>query len=154
MERTLVLIKPDAVERGLVGTVTGYFEKKGLTLTGNKMMQLDDALLKEHYAHLADKPFFPGIAAFMKSTPVVVQCWAGKDAVEVVRKLCGVTNAREAAPGTVRGDLAMSIQSNLIHASDCLETAEVEVPRFFKKDELFSYDKKNYEYIYAPDEMQ
>lgn len=152
MEKTLLLIKPDAVQRGMVGKVMTYFENKGLKLVGNKMMHLDDKLLKEHYAHLADKPFFPGIAAFMSSCPVVAQCWEGAEAVKVVRTLCGVTNAREAAPGTVRGDLGMSIQSNLVHASDSLETAAVEVPRFFKDDELFNYDKKNYEYIYAPDE--
>ena len=128
MERTLVLIKPDAVQRGLVGKVMSYFESKGLTLAGNKMMHLDDDMLNEHYAHLVDKPFFKGIADFMKTTPVIVQCWEGKEVVEVVRKLCGV------------------------HASDSLETAQVEVPRFFKEEELFSYDKKNYEYIYAPDE--
>ena len=152
MERTLIIIKPDALQRGLVGKVMTYFENKGLTLAGNKMMQLDDDLLNEHYSHLVDKPFFKGIADFMKSAPVVVQCWEGKDVVDVVRKLCGVTNAREAEPGTIRGDLAMSVQSNMVHASDSLETASVEVPRFFKEEELFSYDKKNYEYIYAPDE--
>ena len=152
MERTLVLIKPDALQRGIVGEVMSYFEKKGLTLVGNKMIQLDDTILNEHYAHLVDKPFFKGIADFMKSAPVVVQCWEGHECVEVVRKLCGVTNAREANPGTIRGDLAMSVQSNLVHASDSIETANTEVPRFFKEEELFSYDKKNYEYIYAPDE--
>ena len=154
MERTLVLIKPDAFQRGLVGEITKYFEKKGLTLVGNKMMQLNDKILKEHYAHLVDKPFYKGIADFMKSTPVLVQCWKGCEAVKVARKLCGATNAREADPGTIRGDLGMSIQSNLVHASDSLETAKVEVPRFFKEDELFVYDKKNYEYIYAPDEQK
>lgn len=154
MERTLLLIKPDALQRGLVGKVMSYFENKGLKLAGNKMIQLDDTLLKEHYAHLADKPFFPGIAAFMSSTPVVAQCWEGVEAVEVVRKMCGVTNARLAEPGTVRGDLGMSIQSNLVHASDSLETAAAEVPRFFKPEELFSYNKANYDYIYAPDEKK
>ena len=154
MERTLLLIKPDAIQRGLVGKVISYFENKGLTLIGNKMMQLDDALLAEHYAHLVDKPFYKGIADFMKTTPIIAQCWEGADAVEVIRKLCGVTNARDAAPGTVRGDLAMSVQSNLVHSSDGKETAAVEVPRFFADDELFKYDKKNYEYIYAPDERQ
>ena len=152
MERTLVIIKPDALQRGLVGEVMGYFEKKGLTLVGSKMLQLDDELLKEHYAHLVDKPFYKGIADFMKSAPVVVQCWEGNECVEVVRKLCGVTNARLAEPGTIRGDLAMSVQSNMVHASDSLETASEEIPRFFKDEELFKYDKQNYEYIYAPDE--
>lgn len=152
MERTLVLIKPDALQRNLVGEVTRRIEQKGLKLLGMKMIQLDDKILDEHYAHLVDKPFYPGIASFMKTTPVVAQVWEGCEAVEVLRKLCGVTNAREAAPGTIRGDLAVSVQSNLIHASDSIKTADVEVPRFFKEDELFNYDKKNHEYIYAPDE--
>jgi nucleoside-diphosphate kinase len=154
IERTLILIKPDAVQRGLVGKVMSYFENKGLKLVGNKMMQLDDKILKEHYAHLASKPFFPGIAKFMSSCPVVAQCWEGNNAVTVVRTLCGITNAREAAPGTVRGDLGMSIMCNLVHASDSMETALVEVPRFFKKGELFDYEKKNYEYLYASDEVK
>lgn len=154
MERTLLLIKPDAIQRGLVGKVISYLENKGLTLVGNKMMQMDDKLLKEHYAHLADKPFFAGIKNFMKSTPIIVQCWEGKEAVKIIRNICGVTNSREAAPGTIRGDLGMSIQSNLVHSSDSLETALKEVPRFFKKDELFNYDKKNYDYIYAADERK
>jgi len=154
MERTLVLIKPDAVQRNLVGEVTRRIEQKGLKLIGMKMMQLDDTILNEHYTHLVDKPFFAGIASFMKSTPVVAQCWEGCEAVEVLRKLCGVTNAREAAPGTIRGDLAMSVQSNLIHASDSLETAKMEVPRFFEASELHSYDKKEHEYIYADDEKR
>ena len=152
MERTLILIKPDAVQRGLIGKVMSYFEDKGLKLVGSKMIQLDDKLLKEHYSHLADKPFFPGIAKFMSSCPVIAQCWEGKEAIKVVRNLCGVTNSRDAAPGTVRGDLGMSIMCNLVHASDSLETALVEVPRFFKKGELFEYEKKNYSYLYAPDE--
>lgn len=152
MERTLLLIKPDAIQRGIVGKVITYFENKGLTLVGNKMMQLDDELLAEHYAHLVDKPFFAGIANFMKSSPIIAQCWEGTEAVNIVRTICGVTNSREAAPGTVRGDLAMSIQSNLVHSSDGPESAAVEVPRFFKEEELFKYDKKNYEYIYAVDE--
>ena len=154
MERTLILIKPDALQRGLVGKVMTYFENKGLKLVGNKMMQLDDAILNEHYSHLVTKPFFKGIADFMKSAPVMAQCWEGNDAVKVVRNLCGITNARDAAPGTIRGDLAMSVMCNLVHASDSSETALVEVPRFFKSEELFNYDKKNYAVIYADDEKK
>ena len=154
MERTLILIKPDALQRGLIGKVMSYFENKGLKLVGNKMMQLDDKILKEHYAHLVTKPFFKGIADFMSSAPVVAQCWEGNSAVAVVRNLCGITNAREAAPGTIRGDLAMSVMCNLVHASDSIETAKVEVPRFFKNDELFDYTKKNFAVIYADDEIK
>jgi len=153
MERTLVLIKPDAVSRGLMGRLISRFEAKGLQIVGCKMMQLDDRLLAEHYSHLADKPFFPRIAAFMKTTPVVALCVQGLEAVEVVRQMCGVTNSRTAAPGTIRGDLGMSIQCNLVHASDEPATAEVEVKRFFQPEELFDYTPLNQGIIYADDEV-
>jgi len=153
MERTLILIKPDALQRGLVGEVTARFERKGLKLVGCKMMQLSEKLLMEHYAHIAAKPFFGGVKKFMMSTPVIAQCWEGVEVVETVRTLCGVTNARKADAGTVRGDLAMSLQSNIVHASDSLETALVEVPRFFKKDELMDWNMEKLSYMYADGEM-
>ena len=153
MERTLVLIKPDAISRGLMGRLISRFEDKGLQIVGCKMMRLDDRLLAEHYAHLADKPFFPRIAAFMKSTPVIALCVQGLEAVEVIRQMCGVTNSRAAAPGTIRGDLGMSIQCNLVHASDEPATAEVEVKRFFQPEELFDYTPLNQGIIYADDEV-
>ena len=152
MERTLILIKPDAISRGLAGAVLGRFEQKGLKLAGLKMIQLSDALLREHYSHLADKPFFPTIAEFMSRTPVLALCLEGKEAVEVCRALCGVTNSRKAAPGTIRGDLGMSMQCNLVHASDSPETAAAEVARFFKPEELFAYDPALISYLYASDE--
>ena len=152
MERTLVLIKPDAVQRGMIGLIAGRFEGKGLKVAGLKMMQLTDGILNEHYAHLSDKPFFPRIKSFMQETPVVALCLEGVDAVDVVRGLCGVTNARQAAPGTIRGDLGMSVQCNLVHASDSLETARDEVPRFFSGDELFTYAKAEDAVVYASDE--
>ncbi len=152
MERTLVLIKPDGLQRGLAGEVTRRFEQKGLKMVGCKMMQFSEALLKEHYAHIADKPFFPGVKAFMMSAPVVAQCWEGAEAVETVRTITGVTNARKADAGTIRGDLAMSLQSNVVHASDSLETASVEVPRFFKNDELFEWDMQKQNIMYADGE--
>ena len=152
MERTLVLIKPDAVQRGMIGLVTGRFESKGLKVAGLKLMQLTDGILDEHYGHLSDKPFFPRIKAFMRETPVVALCLEGVDAVDVVRGLCGVTNARQAAPGTIRGDFGMSVQCNLVHASDSLETARAEVPRFFSEDELFTYAKAEDAVVYASDE--
>ncbi|HEC20918.1 MAG TPA: nucleoside-diphosphate kinase [Candidatus Peregrinibacteria bacterium] len=153
MERTLVLIKPDAVQRGLVGEITQRFEKKGLKLVGMKMFTLEDALLKEHYGHLADKPFFPRITKFMKSSPVIAQCWEGLEAVSAVRILCGITLSREADAGSIRGDLAMSIQCNVVHASDSVETAQAEVARFFSKEDLFGYDKSEYMHIYSEDEI-
>ncbi len=152
MEQTFVLLKPDAMQRGLLGEVMARLERKGLKLVALKMMRLDDKLLDEHYAHLKDKPFFAGTKAFMKSAPVVASAWEGKDAVEVVRALCGVTNSRKALPGTIRGDLGQSVQSNLIHASDSIETAKTEVKRFFRKDELFQYGKVLEDTIYTPDE--
>lgn len=153
MERTLILIKPDALQRGLVGEVTTRLEKKGLKLVGNKMMNLSEELLLEHYAHIADKPFFPGVKDFMMSTPVIAQCWEGAEVVETVRLICGITNARKADAGTIRGDLSMSLQSNIVHASDSLETALVEVPRFFKEDELFEWDMTRAQHLYADGEM-
>src|SRR5574344_1767359 len=115
MEQTLVIIKPGALQRELAGEIISRFERKGLRLAGLKMMQLDDAILAQHYAHLADKPFFPNIANSMKASPVVVCCWSGVDAVQVVRNMTGVTNSRNAAPGTIRGDYGMSMQENIIH---------------------------------------
>lgn len=152
MEKTLVIIKPDAVQRGLIGEVTSRFEKKGLKLVGMKMIYLDDLTLKEHYSHIADKPFFPGIVKFMKSSPAIVQVWSGLDVVNTVRILCGITKAREADAGSIRGDLAMSIQCNVIHASDSIDTAKAEVARFFGEKEMFEYDKSEWAHVYAEDE--
>lgn len=153
-EKTLVLVKPDAIQRGLLGEIVTRFEKKGLKLVGVKMIALDEALLREHYAHLADKPFFPGLAKFMQSTPVVAMCWEGLEVVEAVRKITGITKAREAESGSIRGDLAMSVSCNVVHASDSVENAEKEVKRFFKDDEIFDYDKSEYMHIYAKDELE
>lgn len=152
MERTLVLLKPDAVQRGLLGEITTRFERKGLKVVGMKMMQLTDALLDEHYSHLSHLPFFGDIKKFMMLAPVVAVCLEGVDAIDTVRRVCGVTLAREADPGTIRGDLAMSIQANLIHASDSAETASKEVPRFFRDEELFTYDWLHLPYTYTPKE--
>lgn len=153
MERTLVLIKPDAVQRGLVGRIITRFEEKGLKLAAIKFMSLTDEILNEHYSHLLDKPFFGGTKRFMQSTPVVAICWEGLDSVDTVRRLCGITKAREAAPGTIRGDLAMSVQANLVHASDSIETARQEVARFFNDSELLSYNSALTGLVYSEDEV-
>src|SRR5690606_27702349 len=152
MERTLVLIKPDGIQRGLVGVVTRRLEAKGLKLIGMKMMQLKEALVLEHYAHIADKPSFAGVKNFMQSTPVIVQCWEGVEAVEAVRIIVGITKARSAEAGSIRGDLAMSVQSNVVHASDSPEAALQEVSRFFEEGELFTYDNSEYLHVYSEDE--
>ncbi|MEE2710789.1 MAG: nucleoside-diphosphate kinase [Gemmatimonadota bacterium] len=152
LERTLILIKPDAIQRGLMGEIVSRFEGKGLKLVGCKMMQLGDAILDGHYSHLTDKPFYPRLQEFMCSTPIVAMCWQGFEAIDAVRELCGVTNSRKAAPGTIRGDLGMSMQCNLVHASDSAETAVAEVRRFFKTEELYTYEDALDTVIYADDE--
>lgn len=154
MERTLVLLKPDAVQRDLVGEIIARLERKGLTLVGLKMMRLSDALLNEHYSHLVGRDFFPEVKSFMQLTPVIACCWQGTDCVNTVRTLCGITKAREAEPGTIRGEFAMSVQANLIHCSDSLETARIEVERFFKPEELFDYPDVLEGYVYSSRERE
>src|SRR5207302_4640416 len=126
MEKSVVLVKPDGVQRGLVGEIISRFEKKGLQLVALKMISLEDALLDEWYAHHKDKPFFPGLKSYMKSYPVIAMLWEGIDVVATVRTMIGITKAREAQPGTIRGDFAMSQQYNLIHASENFEAAQRE----------------------------
>lgn len=146
MERTVILLKPDAIQRELIGEILSRFEKKGLKVVGLKMLQLSPELSKEHYSHLVGKPFYPQLESFMIHMPIVAVALEGKDAVEVVRKMVGKTNAREAEAGTIRGDFSMSVSKNTIHASDTKETAEKELKRFFKKEELFNYKKSDYYY--------
>lgn len=153
MERTLVILKPGCVERNLIGEVIGRIEKRGLIICGMKMMQLDEPLLREHYAHLVDKPFFPDIVKAMTACPVVVMCLQGVDVVSVFRTMTGVTNGRKAEPGTIRGDLSMSGSLNIIHASDSVENAKIEVARFFKPEELFDYKPANLTFVYGPEEL-
>lgn len=152
MEKTLVILKPSAIQRELVGTIISRFEHKGLQLVGIKMIQLTDKLLSEHYAHLVDRPFFPRIREAMKKTPVIVCCFEGIDCVQVVRSMTGVTNGRNAVAGTIRGDFSMSGQENIIHASDSPENGIIEINRFFKPEEIFSYERPNLYFIYATDE--
>jgi len=149
MEKTLVLIKPDAIQRNLIGEIITRFEDKGLKVAGIKMMRLTDDILDEHYSHLKDRPFFEDIKRFMMSIPVIAMCIEGFDAVDTVRAMAGVTLSREAESGTIRGDLGMSVQSNLVHASDSLETAEEELKRFFGDEEVFEYEKALKKYVYA-----
>lgn len=153
LERTLVLLKPCTIQRGLIGDVIKRFEKKGLHIAGLKMMQLDDAILREHYAHLVDRPFFPGLCASMSITPVIALALEGVDAIEVVRQMAGPTNGRKALPGTIRGDFSISNQQNVIHASDGPVTAHAELKRFFKDEELFEWKNPQRSAIYAEDEI-
>jgi len=141
METTLILLKPDCVQRNLMGEVIGRLERKWLTILGMKMLQLDDELINEHYGFLSDKPFFPDIVKYMKSSPIVAMAVKGANAVKTVRTMSGATNPVDAIPGTIRGDFALSIDGNIMHASDSVETAEEELERFFNKEEIFDYNR-------------
>lgn len=152
MEKTLVLLKPCTLQRSLTGEIIQRFERKGLRLSGLKMMQLTDELLSEHYAHLSGKPFFQRVKDSMMAAPVIACCFEGVDAIQAVRTLAGPTNGRLAAPGTIRGDYSMSFQENIVHTSDSTETAEIELKRFFKPEEIFSYEQAVFPFLYANDE--
>lgn len=153
MEQTFVILKPSAIQRSLCGDVLTRFQHKGLAIAGIKMMQLDEKILRVHYAHLVDRPFFPTLVKSMTRTPVIVMVLKGKDAVTVVRSMVGATNCRNAAPGTIRGDLGMSGQENIVHASDTPENAVIEINRFFSPEEVFDYPMPTTEATYAPDEI-
>jgi nucleoside-diphosphate kinase len=154
MERSVVLVKPDGVQRGLIGEVIHRFERKGLKLVGLKMISMTDAILDEWYAHHKDKPFFGGLKNYMKSYPVVAMLLEGKDVVSTIRKMIGITKARDAEPGTIRGDFAMSQQYNLIHASESIEASKREEMLVFNRDEIFNWDKRDLENIYLEDELK
>ena len=139
IETSLVLFKPDAVTKQLVGPVLARFQDAGFHLRGIKMMQLDEAILLEHYAHIAHLPFFPNIVRFMSSTPVVAVALEGENAIAAIRDLLGPTDSKAAAPGTIRGDFGEDMMTNVCHASDSVEAAAAEVKRFFKPEEVFTY---------------
>lgn len=153
MERTLVLLKPDALQRNLLGQIIVRFENKGLKIVGLKMMKLNDALLSEHYANKKDKPFFKDLINYMGSAPVIAIVLEGLEAVNTVRILCGPTSGRKADVGSIRGDFSMSSQYNIIHASDSPETALDEIQRFFKREEILEYQKMDSKVIYAREEL-
>ena len=154
METTLVLLKPSCVQRQLIGEIVNRFERRGLRISGMKMMQLSTEILREHYAHLVDKPFFPSLAASMQASPVIALALSGKDAVQVVRTMTGATNGREAAPGTIRGDYSVSNQQNIVHASDSVENAAIELKRFFRPEEIFDYESHAFTYVYGDGECK
>ena len=152
MQRTVVLLKPDALQRGLVGEIIHRFERKGLKLVALKMMAVSDAILEEHYAHHKDKPFFDGLKKFMASAPVVCILVEGIGSIAVARKMAGATNSREAELGSIRGDFSMSTSANIIHVSDSEKSAKEEETRFFKGDEVFDWQSAVSEYLYAEEE--
>lgn len=152
MEQTLVLLKPDALQRGLIGEILHRFERKGLKIVGLKMMTVGDALVEEHYAHHKDKPFFAGLKAFMQSSPVVALILEGAEAVKTVRSMAGITKSREAQLGTLRGDFGMSVQANLVHVSENEAAAKEEINRFFSIEEIFDYQRPFDTNIYSEGE--
>lgn len=148
IERTLVILKPDALQRNLLGEIIRRFELKGLKIVGVKMMHLTDAVLDQHYAVHKDKPFFEDLKSFMKTAPVVVMTLEGVDCVNAVRIIVGQTRGNEADAGSIRGDMSMGTK-NLVHASDTVENASREVGLFFRADELFDYGKVDFDFIYG-----
>ena len=139
MQHTLILLKPEAIAKRFVGKVLSRFEEAGFTIRGCKMMHMKQELLREHYAHIADKPFFPDVETFMSSTPVIALVLEGEDVVTKVRDMLGVTDSRKAAQGTIRAMFGVDQMVNVAHASDSAEAADVEIHRFFSEDELFAY---------------
>ncbi len=136
MQKTLVLLKPDCLENKVAGQVIGRFEENGYEIKASKMLQLDDALLREHYAHVTDLPFFPEIASFMSSRPVLALILEGKEVIQGVRDLLGPTDSNAAPVGTIRGDLGTDRMKNVVHASDSDESATAEISRFFRPEEI------------------
>ncbi len=152
MERTLIIFKPDAVNRGLAGKMVTRFEDKGLKIIAIKMETLNPYKLKEHYAHHKEKDFYDELIKFMTSIPSILFVVEGKEVCAVVRKMIGSTLGREAEPGTIRGDFSVSNQANLIHASENVDVAEDEIKRFFDKSEIHSYQKMDFDWVYAKKE--
>lgn len=148
MERSLIILKPDAIQRGLIGPILTRLEQRGLKLAGLKLMRIDEALARRHYAVHEGKPFFNGLVEYITSGPVVVAVVTGKNVIGMVRSTVGATNPAQAAPGTIRGDFAVEIGRNLIHASDSPENGENEVALFFQPSELVDLERSNDRWIY------
>jgi nucleoside-diphosphate kinase len=148
MERSLIILKPDAVQRGLVGPILTRLEQRGIKFAGLKLMRIDEALARRHYAIHEGKPFFNGLVEYIVSGPVVVAAVTGKNVIGMVRNMVGATNPAQATPGTIRGDFAVDIGRNLIHASDSAENGEKEIALFFQEHELIDLDRSNDRWIY------
>lgn len=147
MERTLVLVKPDGVQRGLAGAVLNRFEQRGLKLIGLKMMQVDEALADRHYAEHVGKPFFAGLRDFITSSPLVAAVFEGENAIQIARGTMGATNPADAAPGTIRADFAVDLGRNVVHGSDSPESGEREASLFFDEAELVSWERDSERWI-------
>lgn len=152
MQQSAVLVKPDGLQRGLIGEIITRFERKGLKLVALKMIHLNDEVLDTWYGHHKEKPFFPKLKGFMMQTPIIAMVWEGLDSVDTIRKMVGVTKGREAEAGSIRGDFAMSMSNNLIHASDSEENAKKEIGLLFEKNEIFNYSSDVDFLIYSEEE--
>lgn len=153
-ERSLIIIKPDAIQRNLLGEIIHRFERKGLKIIGLKMVELGDAILDEHYKHHKGKPFFDSLKKYLQSSPVVLMVISGVNSVSATRLIVGATKSYEANAGTIRGDYSMSGQTNIVHTSDSIESATDEVKRFFNDDELFEYKRCDINFLYGEDEIK
>ncbi|MCB0180905.1 MAG: nucleoside-diphosphate kinase [Anaerolineae bacterium] len=147
MEKTLIIIKPDGVERGLIGPIISRFEQRGLKFIGMKLMQVSDELARQHYAIHEGKPFFEPLIQYITSSPVVVMALAGPDAIKIARNTIGATKPSEAAPGSIRGDFGMMVGRNLVHGSDSVENGELEIGLWFVESELTDYERSLEEWI-------
>jgi nucleoside-diphosphate kinase len=148
LERTLILIKPDGVQRGLVGEVIGRFERRGLRLVGMKLMQMSRDLAERHYVDHKDESYYEGLVTFITSGPLVAMVWEGPQAITAARATMGVTQSFKAAPGTIRGDLALETRRNIVHGSDSLESAAREIELFFKSEEVLTWDQSIEPWVY------
>ncbi|CAB3360047.1 nucleoside diphosphate kinase-like [Cloeon dipterum] len=148
MERSFLMVKPDGVQRGLVGEIVRRFEAKGFKLVAMKFVWASEDLLKQHYADLSSKPFFPGLVSYMASGPVVPMVWEGLDVVKTGRVMLGATNPKDSAPGTIRGDLCIDVGRNIIHGSDSVESANKEIALWFKPEELVQWQHASHSWIY------
>ncbi|MFD1171706.1 nucleoside-diphosphate kinase [Oceanobacillus picturae] len=148
MEKTFLMVKPDGVQRNLIGEIVNRFERKGFKLVGAKLMAISEDLAKNHYAEHKERPFFGELVEFITSSPVFAMVWEGQDVIQTAREMMGKTNPLEAAPGTIRGDFGVTVGKNVIHGSDSPESAEREIALFFNESETTSYDKQDSAWIY------
>lgn len=148
MERTFLMVKPDGVQRNLIGEIVSRFEKKGFQLVGAKLMQIPKEVAEKHYGEHKDKPFYDELVSFITSGPVFAMVWQGENVIATARQMMGTTNPKDAQPGTIRGDFGVTVGKNVIHGSDSLESAEREIALFFKEEELIDYKKLIDNWIY------
>src|SRR5690625_4664278 len=148
MEKTFIMVKPDGVQRGLIGEIVNRFEQKGFTLAGAKLMHISKELAEEHYGEHKERPFFDELVEFITSGPVFAMVWQGENVIHIARTMIGATNPEDANPGSIRGDFAVTVGKNVIHGSDSKESAESEIGMFFKEEELSDYVKQDNSWIY------